>query len=346
VKVAIYGPKVGYSSFEVVTRGFLEGVAKNGYEASWCSTGRQHLPEYGMDWVGADVAVVCGSYAYCGNTDFGCHSKRYVMLAPNSTWVPESFYREVSSCGFDGVLTPSHWGKSVIEESATSGFGTPVHVVRHGVSVNHKRRDMEGLKESRKVMLLHMCNSSIERKGTRELLRAFSKWDKRDKASLGIVCNPMDVAILKSYASDGVQIISRINGSPEVVSDLYSTADLVVQPSRAEGFGLVPLEALACGTPVAMTLVTGHNEYAFDKSGSKRTGVIEIEHGPMKSVEYDPGGAAATVSADGIIAALDRFMERRDHFAQQAALALDEVALKWSWGFQTRRFLERVEAEL
>ena len=37
------------------------------------------------------------------------------------------------------------------------------------------------------------------------------------------------------------------------IADLYRGARLLLCPSRYEGFGLPPLEAMACGTPVVVT---------------------------------------------------------------------------------------------
>jgi D-inositol-3-phosphate glycosyltransferase len=41
------------------------------------------------------------------------------------------------------------------------------------------------------------------------------------------------------------------------LADFYAAADVVLVPSRSESFGLVPLEATACGTPVVAAAVGG-----------------------------------------------------------------------------------------
>jgi len=50
---------------------------------------------------------------------------------------------------------------------------------------------------------------------------------------------------------DNIQIILPKN--PENLVDYYNAADLCLFPSRVEGFGLVPREAMACGTPALVS---------------------------------------------------------------------------------------------
>ena len=48
---------------------------------------------------------------------------------------------------------------------------------------------------------------------------------------------------------------------------MYSAADLFVNPSRAETFGLVTAEALSCGTPVVAYDNTGSSEIVSEDCG-------------------------------------------------------------------------------
>jgi glycosyltransferase involved in cell wall biosynthesis len=69
---------------------------------------------------------------------------------------------------------------------------------------------------------------------------------------------------------------------PELVR-VYSAADVFVFPSRSETFGLVMLEAMACGTPVAAFPVPG----PLDVLGTSNGGVLheDLRHAALAALE-------------------------------------------------------------
>jgi glycosyltransferase involved in cell wall biosynthesis len=74
---------------------------------------------------------------------------------------------------------------------------------------------------------------------------------------------PLKDQLLRQVHQLGMEQAVRFTGfiPEERLADYYSTADLFVLPTRAlEGFGLVTVEALACGTPVLGTPVGGTQE--------------------------------------------------------------------------------------
>jgi mannosyltransferase len=81
-------------------------------------------------------------------------------------------------------------------------------------------------------------------------------------------------------------LADRILFPPEVavndIADWYRVLDLFVAPQRWEGFGLTPLEAMACGVPVVATRVGAFEEL-----------VIDGETGTL----IDPGDAARMTAA-------------------------------------------------
>lgn len=67
---------------------------------------------------------------------------------------------------------------------------------------------------------------------------------------------------------DTAGLAERIRFLPEVpvdqIADWYRALDLYVAPQRWEGFGLTPLEAMACGVPVVATRVGAFEEIVMD----------------------------------------------------------------------------------
>ena len=56
--------------------------------------------------------------------------------------------------------------------------------------------------------------------------------------------------------------------SDNKLAELYSSCDLFVFASHIEGFGLPPLEAMACGTPVVTTDCKGVKEFVVDEENA------------------------------------------------------------------------------
>ena len=63
----------------------------------------------------------------------------------------------------------------------------------------------------------------------------------------------------------------------EELAKVYVAADVFVFPSRSETFGLVMLEAMACGTPVAAYPVDGPLEVLNRPDGSSHGGVMDLD---------------------------------------------------------------------
>ncbi len=108
-----------------------------------------------------------------------------------------------------------------------------------------------------------------------------------------------------------------------ILSTYYRAADVVVVPSRSESFGLVALEASACGIPVVASAVGGL--------------LTLVDHGETGYLvtDRDPGLFAHYIC------------EILDHPAHAAALGRRgaERAKHYTWGFAAAR-LRRVYADL
>lgn len=104
-----------------------------------------------------------------------------------------------------------------------------------------------------KIILLYVGNLKPH-KNLRRLLEALVLLEDKDDYCLILAGKAFTSLELKTQEAalgvDNLVIHTGLVSKDELV-DLYNLADLFVFPSLYEGFGIPPLEAMACGTPVA-----------------------------------------------------------------------------------------------
>lgn len=94
----------------------------------------------------------------------------------------------------------------------------------------------------------------VRQKGLHYLLEAWQRL-KLPNAELHIVGRGESIEDLAAKHRDGVKFLGTRDRQPLLAE--YQQADLLCLPSLSDGFGLVVLEALACGTPVLTTKCCG-----------------------------------------------------------------------------------------
>jgi glycosyltransferase involved in cell wall biosynthesis len=120
------------------------------------------------------------------------------------------------------------------------------------------------------------------RKGVDDLIRAFASLPHPD-AVLIIAGNDMGAgasaeSLVQQLDLSGRVLRTGLLRGPERL-DALAAANVVVYPSRDEIFGLVPLEALLCGTPVVVCNDSGCGE-VIDRTGGGRT----VPHGEPRTL--------------------------------------------------------------
>lgn len=113
--------------------------------------------------------------------------------------------------------------------------------------------------------------STIEpRKNLPALLKAYRQLLDRYRADVklavvgrrGWLSEEVFTLVDKLKLTNDILFLGRV--PVEDLLDLYNAAQLLVQPSFYEGFGLPPLEAMACGTPVVVSNVSSLPEVVGD----------------------------------------------------------------------------------
>lgn len=150
------------------------------------------------------------------------------------------------------IVTPSQWLADLVKRSFLKEY--PVQVIHNGINLSAFKpaegnfRERYGLQN--KTVLLGVASVWDARKGFSDFIKMSElKLDNEAIVLVGLTSDQI------SNLPDGIIGISRTNSTDEL-AEIYTTADVFVNPTYEDNYPTVNLEAQACGTPV-VTYQTG-----------------------------------------------------------------------------------------
>lgn len=208
------------------------------------------------------------------------------------------------------IVPVSEWLGGLVAKSFLGKF--PIQVIHNGIDLRKFKASSANIRakyviDSSKHIVLGVANGYGKRKGLSDFVR-LSETLPKDFLIVMVGVLPDD----KKNIPDTIVTICRTGNQQELV-DLYSSADVFVNPTYEDNFPTTNLEALACGTPV-ITYNTGGSPEAIDQYTGKvvargniealRQAVVEVVSAGKDSFSY-----ACRLRASKCFNRTDRFYE-------------------------------------
>jgi len=217
---------------------------------------KQHIP---VIWTLHDCWAFTGQCAHytaigCDRWKSECHHCPQKHLYPQSLMDLSRLMHRIKKRWFASLpnavlVTPSKWLTGQLKESFLRNL--PIQVIPNGIDLA-VFKPTQGWKTNGRHMVLGVASDWTERKGLNVFIELAGRLDDSYKIVLVGTNEQIDKLLPSSITS-----IHRTQNASEL-AQLYTAADVFVNPTYEDTFPTVNLEALACGTPVV----------AFDAGGS------------------------------------------------------------------------------
>lgn len=196
--------------------------------------------------------LVCWASTPSHATGFFDGQYKTILTMWESMTLPESFRETLHN--FDQILVPSDQNVELFSRYHPNVVKVPLGIDSKDWAYRQRKPPTTEFK--------FLIGGSGSRKGLDLAYKAFRKVFQTWPSDM-----PRPVLQFKSprpceFVGERIEHIGgRITGEAE--RDLYGAAHCYLQPSRGEGWGLQPLQAIAQGLPTILTDAHGHAEFAY-----------------------------------------------------------------------------------
>ena len=159
------------------------------------------------------------------------------------------------------IVTPSQWLADLVKQSFLKDY--PVRVINNGINLDMFSPVVGEFKEKQGIANKHIVLGVAFDWGVRKGLDVFIDLSKRLPSDYKVVLVGTNDGVDK-LLPDNILSIHRTQNQKEL-AEIYSAADVFVNPTREENYPTVNMESLACGTPV-LTFRTGGSPEIIDET--------------------------------------------------------------------------------
>lgn len=170
------------------------------------------------------------------------------------------------------IVTPSEWLANLVKQSFLKEY--PIKVINNGIDLNIFKPVESNFREKysleNKKIALGVSFDWGEKKGLDVLINLSKRLPEDYRVVLVGTNDEMD-----KYLPENIISIHRTQNQQEL-AEIYSAADVFVNPTREENYPTVNMEALACGTPV-LTFRTGGSPEIIDETCGSVVNCDDVE---------------------------------------------------------------------
>ncbi len=269
----------------------LQGLKHHGVDAVPCHFSDGIQKEYYLRHFKPDVAIGIG---FWGNIPeivqepmkFGVTSVPWFNA---DGWVAN--YKEEFN-RLKLMFTTSEWVRSIYKRDGVDvskivpmhiGIDTELFKPKENRELNFALRRMFGVKDD-EVMILTMGGDTTS-KGSQEMFKALAKINE-EFTNWVYVCKSWPSENAAEWREKEEELLEELGirdkviliddvFSPEFMADVLNACDIYAAPSRIEGFGMIQIEAMACGKPVISINAGGPAETIIHNKTGFLAGVAE-----------------------------------------------------------------------
>jgi glycosyltransferase involved in cell wall biosynthesis len=254
--------------------------------------------------------------------------KNIAILPFETTRIPSSWVGKVNC--MDAVFVPCEQNVQMMKDS---GVKIPIEVIHWGFDT----KLFPKLQRNNPVFTFGHMGSLSPRKGTDVLVAAF-KAAFPNNENVKLICKTSST--IYNFLDKDKRIETQIGpvSHEDLLKDFFQRIDCFVFPTRGEGAGLPPIEAMATGVPAIVTDWSGPADYMTNDIGWKLDYTMTDAKDFTEKVYKEYCGQWAEPSFEHLVKLLRYCYEHQDEVKKKGENAAEHMRKHWTWEKRAKEF--------